>query len=66
MTDVEIYMGILQEKFPNYHFQLNEIYKVLVVYGVKDDVVYSFCHNLCDCMCKPVNKILFIKPPHVF
>jgi len=62
MTDVEILINILKEKFPNYYFQLNEIYNVLMVFGVKDDEIYSFCHNLSDCMCKPVNKIVFIEP----
>ena len=61
MSDADIFVNILQKQFPNYHFQLNEIYNVLVVFGVKDNEVYSFCHNLSDCMCKPVKRIAFIK-----
>jgi hypothetical protein len=63
MTDVDIFINILKEKFPNYYFQLNEIYNdVLMVFGVKDGEVSSFCQNLCDCMCNPVNRIVFIEP----
>jgi hypothetical protein len=62
MTDVDIFINILKEKFPNYYFRVVFGYNVLEVFGVKDDEVSSFCQNLCDCMCKPVNRIVFIEP----
>jgi hypothetical protein len=62
MTDVDIFINILKEKFPNYYFRVVFGYNVLEVFGVKDDEIYSFCHNLSECMCKPVNRIVFIEP----
>lgn len=63
MRDIDIFISILQEKFPTYYFHLESRYNVLKVFGVEDDTVYSFCENLSECMCKPVNRIDFIKPP---
>ena len=63
MTDVDIFINILKEKFPNYYFRVVFGYNVLEVFGVEDDTVYSFCENLSECMCKPVRRIAFIKPP---
>jgi len=63
MTDVDIFVNILEEKFPNPCFELNVKGDVVFVYGENDDSVSSFCQNLSDCMCKPVKRIAFIKPP---
>ena len=62
MNNKDIFISILREKFTDYYFQLELRYNVLMVFGVEDDTVYSFCENLCDCMCKPVSMIVF-KPP---
>jgi hypothetical protein len=62
MTDVDIFINILKEKFPNYYFRVVFGYNVLEVFGVKDGEVFSFCQNLSDCMCNPVNRIVFIEP----
>ena len=63
MTDVDIFVNILEEKFPNHFFELNVKGDVVFVYGENDDSVSSFCQNLSDCMCKPVKRITFIKLP---
>lgn len=62
MTDVDIFIGILEEKFSNHGFELNVKGDVVFVYGVNDDSVSSFCENLCDCMCKPVKRFVFVNP----
>ena len=62
MTNVDIFISILREKFPTYYFQLESRYNVLKVFGVEDDTVYSFCENLSECMCKPVSMIVFVEP----
>lgn len=63
MRDVDIFINILDKKFPNHCFELNVRGDVVFVYGENDDSVSSFCQNLSDCMCKPVKRIAFIKPP---
>ena len=65
MIDVGIFVNILDKKFPNHCFELNVRGDVVFVYGENDETVSSFCQNLSDCMCKPVNRIVFIKPPSV-
>jgi len=65
MKDVEIYIKILEEKFPNHVFELSIRNDIVFIYGDNDDTVSSFCQNLCDCMCKPVKRIAFIKPPSI-
>ena len=65
MTDVDIFISILEEKFPNHCFELNGRGDVVFVYGENDETVSSFCQNLSDCMCKPVKRIAFIKPPSI-
>ena len=61
--DIEIFVDILKKKFPNHCFELNVGGDVVFVYGDCDDSVSWFCHNLSECMCKPVKRIMFIKPP---
>jgi len=55
----------LEEKFPDYFFDLNVKGDVVFVYGENNETVSSFCQNLSDCMCKPVKRISFIKPPSI-
>jgi len=62
MTDVDIFINILKEKFPNYYFRVELRYNALMVFGIEDNTVSSFCENLCDCMCKPVKTIVFVEP----
>ena len=66
MTNVDIFISILKEKFPTYYFRVELRYNALMVFGIEDNTVSSFCQNLSDCMCGPVKRIAFIKPPHVF
>jgi hypothetical protein len=65
MTDVDIFISILEEKFPDYFFDLNVKGDVVFVYGENNETVSSFCQNLSECMCKPVKRIAFIKPPSI-
>jgi hypothetical protein len=65
MTDIDIFISILQEKFPTYYFRVELRYNALMVFGVEDNTVSSFCENLSECMCKPVKMIAFIKPPSI-
>ena len=65
MTDGDIFIRILEEKFHNNCFYLNVKGDVVFVYGENDNTVSSFCQNLSDCMCKPVKRIAFIKPPSI-
>ena len=51
MTDVDIFVNILEEKFPNHIFELNVGGDVVFVYGENDATVSWFCQNLSDCMC---------------
>jgi len=62
MTDVDIFISILKEKFPTYYFRVELRYNALMVFGIEDNTVSSFCQNLCDCMCKPVKTIVFVEP----
>lgn len=63
MTDLDIFIGILEEKFPNHGFELNRRYDIVFVHGENEDTVSSFCQNLLECMCKPVKWVVFVKPP---
>jgi len=62
MRDIDIFISILQEKFPTYYFRVELRYNALMVFGVEDNTVSSFCENLSDCMCKPVKSIVFVEP----
>lgn len=62
MTDIDIFISILQEKFPTYYFRVELRYNALMVFGVEDNTVSSFCENLSECMCKPVKSIVFVEP----
>lgn len=64
MTDVEIYISILEKRYPNHSFELSVRGKDLYVYGEDDETLYSFCQNLSESMCKPVNRIAFVKMTH--
>jgi len=61
MKDIEIYVKILEKKYPQHHFELNVGGNALYIYGKDDDTLYLFCQNLSESMSKPVNRIAFIK-----
>ena len=61
MKDVEIYIKILQKRYPEHHFELSVGGNALFIYGEDDEKIYPFCQNLSESMCNPVNRIAFIK-----
>jgi hypothetical protein len=63
VKDIEIYIKILEKRYPKHHFEMNVGGNSLFVYGEEDDKLYSFCQNLSECMCKPIHRIAFIKTP---
>ena len=60
-TDKEIYISILEKRYPNYDFVLSVGNDSLFIYGEKNDGVHKFSTNLAECMGNPIKKIAYIK-----
>jgi len=61
VKDIDIYLNILEKKYPQHYFELNVGGDSLYIYGKSDDTLYLFCENLSEVMLKPVKRIAFIK-----
>jgi hypothetical protein len=60
-TDREIFISILEKRYPNYAFTLSVGNDSLFIYGDKNDGVYKFSCNLAESMGNPIKRIAYIQ-----
>jgi len=59
--DIEIYVKMLEKRFPRHSFHLSISGYILYVYGEEENDMRSYCDEFSRCMNVPIKRITFIQ-----